>query len=316
MKIKNLQRLVIFFAVIAVFIIMIFLKRDIFLSVYNMKSIVRELSFIGIISCGVCLLMIMGQFDLSVGAVLTMAAVLAATFVEANLMILAWTVPLLFGLAVGFLNGFLVGKLKAHSFLITLGTTYLVQGAVLSFTGGNAITNLSKDFVRVGRGEILFIPIPTLVFVGVAIVSGIILTRTAFGKKLFALGGNEKAAIAAGINVDQIKIYGFLITGFLSALSGILYASRLASASPLAGTGFDLDSIAAVVLGGTNLFGGSGTIPGTVLGVVLVALIVNGINLMQVQPYLVFIVKGVIVAAAVALNIWFSQAKVGKVKNG
>ena len=304
-----LRRYYIFIAVLSVFCFMVILKGDIFLSEYNIRSIARELSFIGIISCGVCLLMTMGHFDLSVGIVFTMGAVLSAILVKSDHILLAWIIPLLVGLIIGLVNGLLVSNLRAHSFLITLGTTYLINGIVLLITDGHAISNLSRDFVQIGRGLIFKIPIPTIIFFIVSIISWIVLTKTKFGNNLFAIGSNRNSALAMGINVGSITICGFLITGFLSSLSGILYASRLASASPLAGTGFDLDSIAVVVLGGTRLFGGYGTVTGTALGVILFALIVNGLNLFLIQPYALYIVKGIIVSLAVALNIWLSNYK-------
>ncbi len=304
-----IQKYFMLFAVILVFIILTFLKQDMFFSVYNLTSIFRELSFIGIISCGVCMLMIMGQFDLSVGAILTFSTVLTATFITKYNLALAITIPLLFGLAIGFINGFLVGNLKANSFLITLGTTYLLQGAVMLFTNGTAITNLPRDFVKIGRGEILWIPIPVIIFIIVAIICWLVLTQTSLGLKHFAIGGSEKAAISAGINVTNVKIFGFMATGFLSSLAGILYTSRMAVASPLFGYNMELDAIAAVVLGGTYLFGGSGSISGTVLGVLLFAVVINGLNLLQVQPAAVYIVKGTIVAIAVALNVWVQSGK-------
>ena len=304
-----LRRYYIFIAVLSVFCFMVILKGDIFLSEYNIRSIARELSFIGIISCGVCLFMTMGHFDLSVGIVFTMGAVLSAMLVKSDYIFLAWLIPLIVGLIIGLVNGLLVSNLRAHSFLITLGTTYLINGIVLLITDGHAISNLSRDFVQIGRGLIFKIPNPTIIFFIVSIISWIVLTKTKFGNNLFAIGSNRNSALAMGINVGSITICGFLITGFLSSLSGILYASRLASASPLAGTGFDLDSIAVVVLGGTRLFGGYGTVTGTALGVILFALIVNGLNLFLIQPYALYIVKGIIVSLAVALNIWLSNYK-------
>ena len=309
MYLTLLRRYYIFIAVLAVFFFMIILKGDIFLSEYNIRSVARELSFIGIISCGVCLLMTMGHFDLSVGVVFTMGAVLSAMLVKSEFINLAWINPLIFGLVIGLVNGLLVSYLRSHSFLITLGTTYLINGIVLLLTDGHAISNLSRDFSQIGKGIIFNIPIPTIIFVIVSVISWIVLTKTKFGNNLFAIGSNRNSAVAMGINVKYITIYGFLITGFLSSLSGILYASRLASASPLAGIGFDLDSIAVVVLGGTRLFGGYGTITGTILGVILFALIVNGLNLFLIQPYALYIVKGIIVSLAVSLNIWISNYK-------
>ena len=137
-------------------------------------------------------------------------------------------IPLIFGLVIGLVNGLLVSYLRSHSFLITLGTTYLINGIVLLLTDGHAISNLSRDFSQIGKGMIFNIPIPTIIFVIVSVISWIVLTKTKFGNNLFAIGSNRNSALAMGINVEYITIYGFLITGFLSSLSGILYASRLA----------------------------------------------------------------------------------------
>ncbi|MBN1064626.1 ABC transporter permease, partial [Clostridium botulinum] len=206
------------------------------------------------------------------------------------------------GIAVGFVNGMLISKGKLQAFIVTLATMTIFRGLTLVFTNGTPISKLPETFVKIGNGKIGFMPIPVIITIVIAIVAIYLLNKTRFGRYLYALGGNEDSARLSGINTDKIKTLAYVISGFASAIAGVIITSRIASASPNAGTGFELDAIAAVVIGGTSLAGGEGKISGTIIGALIIGILNNGLNLMNVSPFYQSIVKGLVILMAVLLD--------------
>ena len=178
----------------------------------------------------------------------------------------------------------------------------IFRGATLVFTNGTPISKLPEKFVNIGNGKIGFMPIPVIITVIVLIIAIYVLSQTRFGRYLYALGGNEDSARLSGINTTKIKTLVYVISGFASSIAGVIIASRIGSASPNAGTGFELDAIAAVVIGGTSLAGGEGRITGTIIGALIIGVLNNGLNLMNVSPFYQSIVKGLVILIAVLLD--------------
>lgn len=280
-----------------------------FLTVTNLVNVVRQSSIIGIIALGMTFIMITAGIDLSVGSVVGLAGIVFALLAPATGN--AFWIPLLVGVAVGLLVGFLSAALvvwgKILPFLATLATMAIARTAALVITDGQVVSNLSPPAEWLGSGFIGPIPVPVLLFVVAAIVCEFVLSRTKFGSHVYAVGGNEESAKKVGISVSRVLFTVYLIGGGLAALGGLVLTARLNGAAPVAGTGYELQVIAAVVIGGTSLFGGVGTIRGTVLGVLLLGVVMNGMNLLGVSSYFQQGVQGVILVLAVLLNRWKSD---------
>jgi len=202
----------------------------------------------------------------------------------------------------GLINGTIIAKGKIAPFIVTLGMMTAARGAALLYTGGRPIGNLSDSFRFIGQGSLLGIPVPILIFLFVGVVSYLLLNKTKFGKYIYAIGGNEQAARIAGINVDKYKIMLYAYAGLLSSVAGIILTSRIASGQPTAGTMYELDAIAAAVIGGTSLAGGIGTIGGTIIGALIIGVMNNGLDLLNVSSYWQQILKGAIITTAVLID--------------
>jgi ribose transport system permease protein len=209
---------------------------------------------------------------------------------------------ILFGAASGTLAGIFITKFKITPFIVTLALMTIWRGTAFVYTDGRPIWELPKEFSTLGGDRILGVPIPTIIMFLVFIIAQIVLTKTKFGRYVYAVGGNLEAARLAGIKTNQILISVYIISGVLSAISGILLASRMNSGQPNAGLMYELDVIAAVVVGGTSLFGGRGTIIGTIIGSMLIAVLRNGLNLMNVGSYIQQVVVGVVILLAVLMD--------------
>jgi len=247
---------------------------------------------------------LLGGIDLSVGSVVAFTGIIAAGFQVkwGGSLFLSIVIPLLIGGGIGFLNGFISTKGGLHPFIVTLGTMSIFRGATLLVAKGRPISGMSKSFRFIGAGMIGPIPFPVILFLGSVIIAAIILRRTVFGRYIYAIGGNQEAALLSGIRVDRYKISAFTILGFLSALSGLILTSRLNSGELVAGEGYELDVIASVVIGGTSMMGGEGGVYGTLIGALLIGVISNGLNLLGVQPYWQMIVRGSIIILAVLMD--------------
>lgn len=280
------------------------LVSDRFLTLDNLANIGRQVSINAIIATGMTLVIIAGGIDLSVGAVMTLAMTLCAGAMLAGVpVVLAIGLALLTGLACGALNGVLIAYLRLPAIIVTLATMEIPRGVALLYTGGYPLTNLPEAFAPIGRGELLGLQVPTLVMLVVVLAGHIFLTRFVAGRALYALGGNEEAAHLAGVPVRRYKLLAYVLSGCAASVSGVVLASRLMSGQPNAGVGFELDAIAAVVLGGTAITGGRGSVVGTLIGAVTLGVLNNGLNLLGVSPYTQKIFKGVIILVAIGLGL-------------
>ncbi len=269
----------------------------------NITNVFTQVSTNAIIAVGMTFVILTGGIDLSVGSTVAISGAFAASIIKStNNVFLAIIVAGIVGIVIGLINGLLISKGKLQAFIATLATMTIFRGATLVFTNGTPISKLSESFVNIGNGKLGFIPIPVVITVIVFIIAVYVLTQTRFGRYLYALGGNEDSARLSGINTNKIKTLVYVISGFASSIAGVIIASRIGSASPNAGTGFELDAIAAVVIGGTSLAGGEGRITGTLIGALIIGVLNNGLNLMNVSPFYQSIVKGLVILIAVLLD--------------
>ncbi|EEH96972.1 ribose ABC transporter permease [Clostridium tertium] len=274
-----------------------------FLSLSNITNVFTQVSVNAIIAVGMTFVILTGGIDLSVGSTLAISGALSASIIKSTGSVtLAIIVAALVGIAIGLVNGLLISKGKLQAFIATLATMTIFRGATLVFTNGTPISKLPEKFVNIGNGKIGFMPIPVIITVIVSIIAIYVLSQTRFGRYLYALGGNEDSARLSGINTDKIKTLVYVVSGFASSIAGVIITSRIASASPNAGTSFELDAIAAVVIGGTSLAGGEGKITGTLIGALIIGVLNNGLNLMNVSPFYQSIVKGLVILIAVLLD--------------
>lgn len=274
-----------------------------FLTLSNITNVFTQVSVNAIIAVGMTFVILTGGIDLSVGSTLAISGALAASIVKSTGSIgLAIGAASVTGIVIGLINGLLISKGKLQAFIATLATMTIFRGATLVFTNGTPISKLPVEFVNIGNGKVGFLPIPVIITIVVSVIAIYVLSQTRFGRYLYALGGNEDSARLSGINTTKIKTLAYVISGFASSIAGVIIASRIGSASPNAGTGFELDAIAAVVIGGTSLAGGEGRITGTLIGALIIGVLNNGLNLMNVSPFYQSIVKGLVILIAVLLD--------------
>lgn len=276
-----------------------------FLEPLNILNLLRQISINALIAFGMTFVILTGGIDLSVGAILALSSALTAGFIVSGMdPILAIIVGCIIGAVLGMINGLLITKGKMAPFIATLATMTIFRGLTLVYTDGNPITGLGSNyaFQLFGRGYFLGIPVPAITMLLTFIVLWVLLHKTPFGRRTYAIGGNEKAALISGIKVPRVKIMIYSLAGFMSALAGAILTSRLNSAQPTAGTSYELDAIAAVVLGGTSLSGGRGRIVGTLIGVLIIGVLNNGMNLLGVSSFYQSVVKGIVILIAVLLD--------------
>lgn len=285
-----------------------------FFQTQNLINVVRQVAAIGIIAIGMTFVIITKGIDLSVGSIVAVAAVVATSLAQqstaSNLMfpgldlpvIVAILAGLAVGAALGAINGFLVAYTHIAPFIATLGMMTAARGIALIYSGGRPISKLKDGFNWIGQGDFLWIPVPIWLFAIVAIISTVLMNYTRFGRYVFALGGNEQAARVSGINISRIQLLLYTFSGLLAGLAGMLLAARIGSGNPQLGTAIELDAITAAVIGGTSFNGGVGTIWGTIVGALIIGIINNGLDLMNVSPFMQQVVKGVIIVVAIIID--------------
>lgn len=278
-----------------------------FFTVDNILNILRQTSVNAIIAVGMTLVILTAGIDLSVGSVLALCGAFAATLVAMEVPVLvAVPTALLAGAALGAISGIIIAKGKVQAFIATLVTMTLLRGVTMVYTDGRPIstgfTDTADSFAWFGTGYALGIPVPVWLMIVVFAGAWYLLNHTRFGRYVYAVGGNESATRLSGINVDRVKIGVYAICGLLAALAGIIVTSRLSSAQPTAGMGYELDAIAAVVLGGTSLMGGKGRIMGTLIGALIIGFLNNALNLLDVSSYYQMIAKAVVILLAVLVD--------------
>ncbi len=276
-----------------------------FLEPLNLLNLLRQVAINALIAYGMTFVILTGGIDLSVGSILALSSALMAGMMVSGLdPILAVLIGCILGAIMGAVNGLLITKGKMAPFIATLATMTMFRGLTLVYTDGNPITGLGDNyaFQLFGRGYFLGIPVPAITMLLAFAILWVILHKTPFGRKTYAIGGNEKAALISGIKVSRMKIMIYSLAGLLAALAGAILTSRLNSAQPTAGTSYELDAIAAVVLGGTSLSGGRGLIVGTLIGALIIGTLNNGLNLLGVSSFFQMVVKGIVIIIAVLID--------------
>jgi ribose/xylose/arabinose/galactoside ABC-type transport system permease subunit len=278
--------------------------RPVFLSVDNIFNVIRQVSMIGIMSVGMTFVILSADIDLSVGSVAGFCGALTAGVIARQGLppLVAIFLPLPVAALMGWVMGIIVTKAKVHSFVVSLGMMSIARGLALVYTKGLSIGNLPKEFGALGGGMVGPIPIPVIIFAAFMILGYLVLTRTPYGRALYAIGGNQEAARLSGIKVDRYRIMNFVICSTLAGFAGIILASRTRSAWPAAATGWELDVISAVVIGGTSFFGGRGGMIGTLIGALFLGVLRNGANLIGVSPFYQQIIIGALVVTAVVID--------------
>lgn len=272
-----------------------------FFTISNMLIVMRQTSIVAFLAVGMSFVIIGAGIDLSVGSVLAFSGAVGAGVMQNGGIFFGILAGLALGTALGAFNGIVITKLKIPAFIATLAMMAIARGGTLVYTDGRPITGLPSSFAFLGRGYIGNVPFPIILMLIIFILAYIILKLTRFGRYVYATGGNINAARASGIKVDSVIISTFAISGFLSGLTGMVLASRLNSAQPTAGVGYELDAIAAVVLGGTNLFGGEGELWGTLVGAFIMGILNNGLNMLDVSSFYQQVVKGIVILIAVTV---------------
>lgn len=273
-----------------------------FFTLDNILNLLRQVSVNALIAFGMTFVILTAGIDLSVGSLLALGSALTAGMLTSGMdPLLAVFLGLLIGLGLGFLNGIIITKGKVAPFIATLATMTIFRGATLVYTDGKPISGLSDSFTfeMIGQGYVMGVPFPAVLMIIAFVILFFVLRKTVFGRQVYAVGGNEEASALSGIKADRIKIWVYSLTGMLSVLAGIIITSRLNSAQPTAGNMYELDAIAAVVIGGTSLMGGRGRITGTLIGALIIGVIDNGLNLMNVSSFYQQIVKGGVILLAV-----------------
>ncbi len=276
-----------------------------FVAPTNLLNLLRQVSTNALIAFGMTFVILTGGIDLSVGSTLALSSALMAGGIVSGLdPLLAMILAVIAGALLGGFNGLLITKGKMAPFIATLATMTIFRGATLVFTNGNPITGIGDSFIFkfIGRGYLFGIPFPVILMLICFAVLYILLHKMTFGRKVFAIGGNEKAAFIAGIKSDRIKIAIYAISGMMASVAGIIITSRLNSAQPTAGQSYEMDAIASVVLGGTSLSGGRGRLVGTLIGALIMGTLNNGLNLLGVSSFYQQIVKGIVIIIAVLLD--------------
>ncbi|HEV2861392.1 MAG TPA: ribose ABC transporter permease [Pyrinomonadaceae bacterium] len=279
-----------------------------FLTVSNLLNVVEQAAIIAIVAVGMTFVIITGAIDLSVGSVLAFAGVVMASVLHAEAPVpLALAAALGTGLFCGLVNGALITVGRLPPFIATLGMMSVARGTALMFTEGRPVSGFSGGFRSLATGEVLGLPVSVVIMVGVYAVAHFVLTRTKLGRYTYAIGGNEEAALLSGVNVKFYKAAVYGISGALSGLAAVILTARLNSAQPIAGMMYELDAIAATVIGGTSLLGGEGTVVGTLIGALIMAVLRNGLNLLGVSSFIQQIVIGSVIIAAVLIDMWLKR---------
>jgi len=279
-----------------------------FLSFNNITNVIRQISISAVLACGMTFVILTGGIDLSVGGILGLSGALSASVLAStNSVTLAIFVGLAFGLICGITNGLFISFGDLPPFIVTLATMSLFMGGLLLYTSGAPITIANNAYKFIGKGEVLGIAVPIIILIVVYLIAFFVLSYTRFGRSVYSIGGNEEATRLSGINVKINKVYVYALSGFLAGLGGIILTARLGSAQPTAGQGYELDAIAAVILGGTSLSGGQGFVLPTVVGALILGILTNVLTLLNVNPYVSNILKGVVILLAVIIDRRFKS---------
>jgi len=286
--------------------------NEFFLTQRNIINVLRQASINGILAIGMTFVILTRGIDLSVGSVVALAGVVSASMATTSstaavagapyAFYIAFAVGILVGMAAGWINGILVAYFNVPAFVTTLGMLSAARGLTLLYSGGRPVPSLTPEYRFIGTGDLFGVPMPIALFALVFVLAYFVLSSTRFGRHVYAAGGNPHAARVSGINVKRVRMVVYVISGALAGLAGMVLAARTGSALPQAGVAYELDAIAAVVIGGTSLSGGVGRVTGTLIGALLISVVNNGLDLMGVESYYQQVIKGMLIVAAVMLD--------------
>jgi putative xylitol transport system permease protein len=305
----NVQAILAQYGILLVFVLLCALlsvASPFFLTEQNIANVLRQTAINGVLAIGMTYVILTGGIDLSVGSVLALSSMVAASLVtganpqNVGVAVLAGVGT---GAVLGAVNGLLVARASIPPFVATLGMLSVARGLTFIYTDGTPVPNLSPAFRAIGQSFIGPVPVPVFIFAGVALLFWWVLKYTTFGRYVYAVGGNERSARTSGVNTRGVLFSVYVIAGALAGLAGLILTARTTSALPQAGVSYELDAIAAVVIGGTSLSGGTGSVTGTIVGALIIGVINNGLDLLGVSSYYQQVIKGVIIVAAVLLDV-------------
>ncbi|HDR9503028.1 ABC transporter permease [Burkholderia cepacia] len=301
----QLRRSTLFYPLVGLIVVCIamMIASPSFLSAANLENVLRQVSINAIIAVGMTCVILTGGIDLSVGSVMALSGTLAAGLMVAGVnAVAALAIGIAVGLGFGFLNGLFVAFAGMPPIIVTLATMGIARGLALIYTGGYPIDGLPDWVAFFGSGKVFGIQAPVLIMLAVYAIAWLLLDRMPFGRYVYAIGGNEQATRLTGVRVARVKLIVYTLAGLTSALAAIVLTGRLMSGQPNAGVGFELDAIAAVVMGGTSISGGRGAILGTLVGALLLGVLNNGLNMIGVNPYVQNVIKGGIILLAIYIS--------------
>lgn len=287
---------------IVLFVVLSF-SSPYFFTIGNLTTVLRQVAVVGIITVSMTMIILTGGIDLSVGSMLGLCAViLAKLMVQGTNMILAIIITLVVGTILGLFNGFLINEINISPLISTLGTMTIFSGATYILTGGEGIFGFPSQFSFIGQGYVWNVPVPIIILVFVYAFGFFVLNNTRYGRYLYGIGANEKASILSGVNVKKVKYIAYAMSGLLSSLASVVMLSRVNSALPNLGSGLEFDVVTAVVLGGISVNGGEGKLQGVVIGLLIIAILSNGMVLLGVGNYFQTVVKGLVLLIAVGID--------------
>lgn len=300
---KWIQTYMLIFIVIGLGVILSFISSN-FLTVTNLLNVVRQIAVNGILAIGMTIVCLTGGIDLSVGSIVAFSGIIAAGLLRDTSypIIVIVLAAIVVGAVCGLYNGYFVAYWNAAPFVVTLSMMTIARGLTYVYSDGRPISNLRTEFLTIGKGSIAGIPIPTLILAVVFILGSIMLSKLKFGRYVYAVGGNENAAMVSGINVKRIKMMVYVLSGIACGIAAIILTARVSAGLPQAGESYELDAIAATVIGGTSLSGGRGRLWGTIVGAVLLGIVNNGLDLLNVSSFYQQIVKGLIILGAILID--------------
>lgn len=279
------------------------LSTEVFMSTTNQINVMRQISVTMYMSCAMTVILLTGGIDLSMGAVMAVAGMVTAYMSAAGIsFVLSMLGGLLVGTLCGLINGLLIANTSMPPFIVTYSMQSILRGIVYVITDTNTMRLTSPAFLDLGSGSLGFLPYPVIYMIIIIIITWIILNRTRLGRHMYAIGGNPQAAAFAGINIKRVRTFIYTLSGALAALSGLVLTSRNSSMQPSLGIGMEMDAIAAVVLGGTSMAGGQGTIGGTIIGAFIIGFMNNGLNLLGMSSFYQYIAKGIIILFAIYID--------------
>lgn len=298
-----IQTYMLIFIVIGLGIILSVISGN-FLTGTNLLNVLRQISINGILAIGMTIVCLTGGIDLSVGSIVAFSGIIAAGLLRDKEYPIALIVliAIAIGGLLGLYNGYFVAYWNAAPFVVTLSMMTIARGMTYVYSTGRPISNLPTEFLAIGKGSIAGVPVPTIILIIVFILASVMLTKLKFGRYVYAVGGNENAAMVSGINVKRIKMMVYVLSGIACGIAAIILTARVSAGLPTAGESYELDAIAATVIGGTSLSGGRGRLWGTIVGAILLGIVNNGLDLMNVSSFYQQIVKGLIILGAILID--------------